>query len=237
MTQIQLGNIVVDVVKKDIKNIHLSVYPPKGRVRISAPERMNTETIRIFAISKISWIKQQQKKLLAQARETPREYIDRESHYFRNKRYLLKVIEDNSEPRIELKHSELWLYVKSGTSRRERAELVDEWYRQTTRAAVIPMIAKWEKIIGVKLNSFVVRKMKTKWGSCTNKLKTIRLNSELAKKPTDCLEYIVVHELLHLLEPTHNARFIKLMDRYMPQWQLRRETLNALPVRHDDWVY
>jgi len=237
MTQIQLGNIVVDVVKKDIKNIHLSVYPPKGRVRISAPERMNTETIRIFAISKISWIKQQQKKLLAQARETPRDYVDRESHYFRNKRYLLKVIEDNSESRIEVKHSELRLFVKPCSDRLDRAEFFDEWYRQQTKALVIPMISKWEKIIGVRLNSFVVRKMKTKWGSCTHTLKTIRLNSELAKKPTDCLEYIVVHELLHLLEPTHNARFIKLMNRYMPQWQLRREMLNALPVRHDDWGY
>jgi len=237
MTQIQLGNIVVDVVKKDIKNIHLSVYPPKGRVRISAPQRMNTETIRIFAISKISWIKQQQKKLLAQARETPRDYVDRESHYYKNKRYLLKVIEVDSEPRVELRHSELRLYVKPGANKRDRAVLLDDWYRQQTKSAAETLIEKWEKVIGVELNGFVVRKMKTKWGSCTHRLKTIRLNSELIKKPADCLEYIVVHELLHLVEPTHNARFIKLMNRYMPQWQQRREMLNSLPVRHDDWGY
>jgi len=177
------------------------------------------------------------KKILSQARETPRDYVDRESHYFKNKRYLLKVIEDNSDPRVEVKHSKLRLFVRPRATLRDRAEIIDQWYRQQTREAVEPLIIKWEKIIGVKLNSFVVRKMKTKWGSCTHALKTIRLNSELVKKPPDCLEYIVVHELLHLLEPTHNARYIKLMNRFMPQWQQRREILNMLPVRHDDWGY
>lgn len=234
---IDLGGIVVDVVKKDIKNVHLSVYPPTGRVRISAPERMSLDTIRVFAISKLGWIKQQQQKLLEQERETPREYLDRESHYVWGKRYLLKIIEHNAAPEVELKHSTMLLRIRPGSDDVKMEAVLDAWYRQQLKEAVPPLIAKWEPLMGVKMERFFVQRMKTKWGSCNPGAGTIRLNSELAKKPPESLEYIVVHEMVHLLEPTHNARFIGLMDRFMPQWEFYRDILNRLPVRHENWGY
>ncbi len=237
VTQIKLGDIAVDVVKKDIKNIHLSVYPPAGRVRISAPLRMNLDTIRIFAISKLGWIKQQQKKLREQERETPREYLDRESHYVWGKRYLLKVIESEEAPAVELKHNKMHLRVRPGASAEKKQAIIEEWYRTQLKQAVPLLIAKWEPLLGVKVERFFVQKMKTKWGSCSPSTDSIRLNTDLAKKPSECLEYIVVHEMVHLLEPTHNTRFLALMDQFMPIWRFCRAELNRLPVRHVDWVY
>jgi len=234
---IDLGGIVVEVVKKDIKNVHLSVYPPTGRVRISAPERMSLDTIRVFAISKLGWIKQQQQKLLEQERETPREYLDRESHYVWGKRYLLKIIEHNTAPEVELKHSTMLLRIRPGSDDVKMEAVLDAWYRQQLKEAVPPLIAKWEPLMGVKVERFFVQRMKTRWGSCNLGAGTIRLNSELAKKPPESLEYIVVHEMVHLLEPTHNARFIGLMDRFMPQWEFYRDILNRLPIRHEHWRY
>lgn len=235
--QLQLGSIAVDVVFKDIKNVHLSVYPPTGRVRISAPSRMSLDTIRVFAISKLAWIRQQQEKLQAQERETPREYLDRESHYVWGKRYLLRMVESEGAPAVELKHSRILLQVRPGTNEKRRQAIVDEWYRLILKQAVPLLIAKWEPLMGVKLKRFFVQRMKTKWGGCNHSARTIRLNTELAKKPRECLEYIVVHELVHLLEPTHNARFIGLIGQFMPNWRFRRGQLNRLPVSHDDWVY
>lgn len=222
---------------KDIKNLHLSVYPPAGRVRISAPLRMNLETIRLFAIAKLGWIKKQQKKLQEQERETPREYLDRESHYVWGKRYLLKLIESNQAPAVELKHSQILLQIRPGANEEKKQSIIEEWYREQLRQAIPTLLTKWEPLIGVKAKRFFVRKMKTKWGSCNPNSMSIRLNTDLAKKPPECLEYIVVHELLHLLEPTHNNRFMTLMDQFMPDWQFYRDQLNKLPVRHDDWDY
>lgn len=237
MSQIKLGDIVVDVTLKDIKNVHLSVYPPTGTVRISAPRRMNIDTIRVFAISKLDWIKQQQATLRKQERDTPREYIDRESHYVWGKRYLLTVATSNAPPSIELKHWRMALRVRPGTGALGREAFVDQWYRDLIRSAVPPLLDRWEPSMGVSVERFFVQRMKTKWGSCNHKARTIRLNSELAKKPLGCLEYIVVHELVHLMEPTHNARFISLMDRFMPRWQFHRDVLNRLPVRQETWSY
>jgi predicted metal-dependent hydrolase len=227
----------VDVVLKDIKNVHLSVYPPAGRVRISAPKRMSLDTIRVFAISKLDWIKQQQAKLRGQERETPREYLDRESHYVWGKRYLLMVTESDAPPAIELKHRRMILRVRPGTDQEKKEALVEEWYREQLKEAVPPLLERWEPLLGVKANRWFVQRMKTKWGSCNHRSGTIRLNTELAKKPPECLEYIVVHELVHLLEPTHNARFLALMDRFMPKWQFHREELNRLPLRRERWSY
>jgi len=234
---IELGDVRVDVVLKDIKNVHLSVHPPTGKVRISAPKRMSLDTIRVFAISKLDWIKQQQRKLQAQERETPRDYVDLESHYVWGKRYLLTVIESNQAPSIELKHSRLLLRVRPGTAEEKREALVEAWYREQLKRAVPPLLARWQPMLGVSAERWFVQRMKTKWGSCNHKARTIRLNTELAKKPAECLEYIVVHELVHLLEPTHNARFIALMDRFMPKWQFHREALNRLPLRRETWSY
>jgi predicted metal-dependent hydrolase len=235
--RIELGDIRVDVVLKDIKNIHLSVYPPEGRVRISAPQRMSLETIRVFALSKLEWIKQQRAKLRGQERESPREYLDRESHYLWGKRYLLTVVEADAPAAIELKHRHMILRVRPETSREKREAFFEAWYRERIKEAVPPLLERWEPLLGVKAERWFVQRMKTKWGSCNHRARTIRLNTDLAKKPPVCLEYIVVHELVHLLEPTHNARFLGLMDRFMPHWRFHREELNRLPLRRETWSY
>ena len=237
VTQVAFGDITVDVVLKDIQNIHLSVYPPSGRVRIAAPSRMRLDTIRVFAISKLGWIKQQQKKLQEQERETPREYVDRESHYIWGKRYLLQVIEGDEAPSVAVQHSRMLLRVRPETNAKKKQAIVEVWYRRQLKAALPPLIARWEPLLEVKVERFFVQRMKTKWGSCNHGARTIRLNTELAKKPRECLEYIVVHEMIHVLEPTHNTRFVALMDQCMPQWQFYRDQLNRLPVSHADWAY
>lgn len=237
MDTIQLGELVIDVELKDIKNIHLSVYPPNGKVRIAAPERMDLDTIRVFAISKLKWIKKQQEAFRKQERETPREYLTRESHYFLGERYLLKVIELDTSPKIVMKRKEIQMYVRPDTTQEKKQEVLDEWYRSELKRIVPPMIESWEKTIGVSTNEFGIKKMKTKWGTCNHDARRIWLNLELAKKPVECIEYIVVHELLHLIEPSHNQRFIALLDNFMPKWKFYREELNRLPFSHLDWKY
>ncbi len=236
-SQITLGGIVVDVVMKDIKNVHLSVHPPSGRVRISAPGRMRLDTIRVFAISKLGWIREQQTTLRAQARETPREYVDRESHYVWGRRYLLAVRESGGPPTIELTPRRIRLRVRPGTGTEAREAIIEAWYREQIKAAVPPLLARWQRLMDVRVEHFFVQRMKTRWGSCNRSSRTIRLNTELARKPPECLEYIIVHELAHLLEPTHNARFLAFMDRFMPQWQFYRDLLNRLAVRGERWSY
>lgn len=236
-TRIEIGDITADVVKKDIKNIHLSVYPPAGAVRISAPLRMDVETIRMFAITKLGWIRAQQQKLQEQERETERDYIDRESHYVWGKRYLLEVVERDAAPVVELDHNTLRLQTRPGSSKEKKQVILEEWYRQQVKAELPELIAKWEELMGVKVRRYFIQQMKTKWGSCSPGTGSIRLNTELAKKPPACLEYVVVHEMVHLLEPTHNQRFRLLMDQFMPNWQFQRDELNRLPVRHEEWAY
>lgn len=238
MQKIELGNISIDVEQKNIKNIHLSVYPPLGKkVKISAPQRMDLDTIRVFAISKLSWIKKQQERFKNQDRETPREYLTRESHYFKGKRYLLKVIEHEAKPKIILKQNEIELYLRQNTTIKKRQQILNEWYRAELKKIVPKMIKKWEQKIGVKCHEFGIKKMRTKWGTCNIEAKRIWLNLELAKKPTECLEYVIVHELVHLLERKHNNRFIAFMDEFMPKWRFYKEELNRLPFSHIDWNY
>jgi predicted metal-dependent hydrolase len=234
---IQLGEIAVAVVRKDIRNVHLSVYPPTGSVRIAAPSRMRLDTIRVFALSKLSWIKKQQRRLRDQPRESPREYLERESQYVWGKRYLLALAIGAREPSIELTHRHFVLRLGRGVSPESAQAVVEKWYRNQVRKAVPALLGKWQPRLGVTVDGVFVRRMKTKWGSCSRNTRTIRLNTDLAKKPPQCLEYIVVHELIHLLEPTHNARFVALMDRAMPRWRFHREQLNRLPVRHEAWSY
>jgi predicted metal-dependent hydrolase len=237
LAQIHLGDIAVDVVLKDIKNIHLSVHPPAGKVRIAAPLRMDLDTIRVFAITKLAWIKNQQRKLREQERETPREYLDRESHYVWGKRYLLKLVEKEATASVELKHNKMILQLRPEASHEKKQEVLDAWYREQLKLVLPPLIAKWEKVIGVKSGKIFVQKMKTKWGSCSPGAGNVRLNTDLAKKPLQCLEYIVAHELTHLLERHHNERFTALMDAHMPQWRQCREMLNSLPLAHQEWGY
>jgi len=237
MEQLHLNDITIDVVLKDIKNVHLSVYPPLGRVRIAAPLRMNMDTIRIYAISKLSWIKKQQQNFLAQERESPREYLYKEGHYFLGRRYLMKIIEHDASPFVVLKHHTIELYVRPNTDIAKRQIIMDEWYRQELKELAPPIIEKWEKLMNVSMNELAIKKMKTKWGTCNREAKRIWLNLELAKKPLHCIEYIIVHELAHLLERSHNDKFVAIMNNFLPEWKHLKNELNQLPVSHSNWEY
>ena len=232
---LDLGELHAEVTRKAIKHVHLSVLPPTGEVRVAAPQSMALDTIRLFVISKLAWIRSQQRKLLAQDRETPREFLNKESHYLWGKRYLLEIRFADAAPTVNLTPRRLHLQVRPGTDQARCAEVLDSWYRQQVREAVPALLAKWAPLLGVTVERVFVQRMKTKWGSCTPGSGYIRLNTDLAKKPPECLEYIVVHELVHLLEPTHNERFSTLMDLHLPQWRQLRAQLNRLPVRHEEW--
>lgn len=234
---IELGDIDVEVILKDIKNVHLSVHPPNGRVRIAAPIRMDSEAVRLFAISKLGWIKDQRRKITAQERETPRECLERESHFVWGEHYLLSVNESDRTPVVEVSKNKMVLTVRPDATEKKRKQVVEDWYREQVRKAAQELIVHWEPKIDVQVANLFVQRMKTRWGSCNSAARTIRLNTDLAKKPPECLEYIVVHEMIHILEPTHNERFRSLMARFMPDWNVRRETLNSLPVRHESWDY
>lgn len=236
-SRIALGAIEAEVVFRDIRNVHLTVLPPKGRVRISAPRHMALDTVRVFALSKLAWIKGQREKMAAQDREPAREYLERESHYVWGRRYLLKVVEAEGANSVELRHRTLVLTARAGTNTAGKEALLSRWYRDRVRERAGILVAEWSRKLGLDAPRIHVQHMKTKWGSCSPSRRSIRLNTELAKKPPGCLEYIVVHELVHLLEPTHNERFKALMRTFLPEWEDRRRELNRLPVGHEDWVY
>lgn len=231
--QLKLGDITIDVIQKDIKNVHLSVNPPHGGVRISAPVSMSFDAIRAFAIDKLTWIKSERKKYLAQEREPAREFLDRESHYVWGKRYLLEIIEVDEAPSVELKHSYLVLKVRPGADKSKMRALLDEWYREQIRIAVPDLVSKYSGRLKVSIDRLFVQDMKTQWGGCNPSRNNIRLNTDLARKSPEYLEYVVLHEMAHLLEPTHNARFIALLDQNMPNWRQYRDELNRLPLRSE----
>jgi predicted metal-dependent hydrolase len=229
---------VVDVVRKDIKNLHLAVYPPDGRVRVAVPLLIDDEAVRLAVISKLAWIKRQRAKFQGQERQSAREYVYRESHYYWGNRYLLNVVYHDAPPQVVVRNKttlDLFVRPDSDTAQRERVLLA--WYRQQLKAAIPPLISKWEPIIGVDVADWGVKRMKTKWGSCTIEARRIWLNLELVKKPPRCLEYITVHEMVHLLERLHNERFVAYMDEFMPQWRLFRDELNQAPLAHQTWEY
>ena len=238
MHQISVAGLTIDVVRKSIKNLHLGVYPPEGRVRVAAPLRVDDEAVRLAVISKLAWIKRQQKRFQTQERQSAREYVSRESHYYFGNRYLLNIIEHKGRSRVEVHNQTIIdLFVPKGADKSKREQILSTWYRKELKALIPPLIEKWEAVMGVKVADWGVKKMKTKWGSCNIEASRIWLNLELAKKPVQCLEYIIVHEMVHLLEPHHNDRFIELMDRFMPQWQLYRDELNRAPLCHETWRY
>ena len=238
MKQITISNIKVDVVRKDIKNMHLAVYPPTGRVRIAAPLSVNEEAVRLFAISKLGWIKRHQRKFEKQERETPREYMERESHYFQGQRYLLRIKATHGAGYVDLKgKTYLDLYVREGATSAYKRGILNEWYRKELKKLIPGIIAHWEKKLKVTVDDWGVKQMKTKWGACNIEARRIWLNLELAKKPVQCLEYIIVHEMVHLLERRHNDKFLAYMDYYLPNWKHLKEELNRIPVSHADWSY
>ena len=228
-TQISVSGIDIDVVKKDIKNMHLAVYPPTGRVRISSPADMSTESVRMFAVSKLGWIKKHIRGFEEQNRQPERQYVQRESHYFKGQRYLLNIIEREAPPEVQIRNKKYMdLYLRHGANREKREEVVKEFYRKELKKQIPPLIEKWEQKMEMKVKEWQVRQMKTKWGSCITEDQKIILNLELAKKSPECLEYVIVHEIVHLEERLHTERFKKLLDKYMPSWRARREQLNEL---------
>lgn len=236
--QIKISGLVVDVVRKDIKNLHLGVYPPMGRVRVAVPLRVSDEAVRLAVISRLSWIKRQKTKFTTQARQSMREYVSGESHYFQGRRYRLNVVYQNATPRVAIRNkSSIDLYVREGSEREQREKVLLTWYRQQLKELIPALIVQWEPIIGVQVAEWHVKQMKTKWGTCNIEAQRIWLNLELAKKSKQCLEYIVVHEMVHLLERHHNDHFIELMNKFMPQWRLHREVLNSSALGHEDWSY
>ena len=236
--QIIVNDLVVDVVRKNIKNLHLGVYPPAGRVRVAAPLRVNDEAVRLFTISRLAWIKRQQAKFEAQERQSAREFVSGESHYYQGHRYLLNVMYHQGSPAVSIRNNKTMdLFVRIGSDTSVRERILTTWYRQLLKEEIAPLIAKWEGIIGVKVAEWGVKQMKTKWGTCTIEARRIWLNLELIKKPVHCLEYIIVHEMIHLLERRHNDRFTAYMNRFMPLWQYYREELNREPLGHETWEY
>lgn len=232
---IHLGDIAIRVTRKAIKNVHLSVHPPEGRVTLVAPTETRLEVARAYAISKLSWIREQQARLKNQARETPRQFIGRESHYLWGRRYLLTVVELDTRPGVKLDHKRITLTVRPGSDQAKRAEVMHEWHRRLLHEAIPPLIEKWERKLNVKVAGYFLQRMKTKWGSCNSTAGNIRLNTELVKKPKDLLEYIIVHEMVHLTEPTHSERFIAILDEHYPTWREARADLNELPLTAEAW--
>ena len=237
-THIEVQGIAVEVVRKDIKNFYIGVHPPSGRVRVSAPLRLGDDAVRMAVISRLGWIRRQQAAFEGQERQSQREFVTGESHYFKGRRYRLDVVERDCPPRVWLlNNTRIGLSVRPNADRDTREAVVYRWYRQYLRSELPPLLEKWEAKLGVSVNEVGIRKMKTLWGSCNVEAKRIWLNLELAKKPSSCLVYILVHEMVHLLEREHNDRFHELMNGFLPQWRTYRDTLNRAPLVHENWGY
>ena len=232
---LELAGIAIEIVRKDVKNVTLSVNPPDGTVMIAAPLRSTGDALRAFAISKLPWIRKERAKFRRQERETPREYIDRESHYLWGERHLLKVEERDGGSGVRVEHKTIVVSARPGVDYGKRREMISEWYRDQLRSEVGPLLVKWESLLGVKVTGLFIQHMKTRWGSSNPGAGTIRLNTELARKPRECLEYVLVHEMAHLLEPDHGDGFVLLMDRVMVGWRHYRERLNSLPYCDESW--
>lgn len=236
--ELKVRGIPVEVVRKEIKNLHLAVYPPNGRVRIAVPSRVNDEAVRLAVVSKLGWIRRRQRELKRQVRQSKREMVTGESHFVQGRRYRLNVIEHDGAAAVAIRGNKtLELRAREGADSLKRSEVLQRWYRQLLREQIPDLLTKWEPVVGVEIAAWGIKKMKTKWGSCNADARRIWLNLELAKKPYECLEYVLVHEMIHLLERYHNDRFRELMDKFMPQWRLRREELNRAPLAHEDWRY
>lgn len=236
MPHIKIAEIDVEIVRKDIKNIHFGVYPPSGRVRVAVPINVDDEAVRIAVISKLPWIRKQIQSFQNQERQSRREYVSRESHYYLGKRYLLSIQEEKGKQGISIHKSKgMILFVRPGSTAERREKILTEWYRNELKKIVAARIEKWETDLGVTVKAFGVRKMKTRWGSCNPKAGRILINLEMIKKPERCIDYIVLHEMAHLIEKRHNDRFREILTHHMPRWQTYRDELNEAPLGHDEW--
>lgn len=227
---IELGDIRISLTRKRVKNVHLTVHPPNGRVTLVAPPTTRTEVARAYAISRLGWIRQQQRSFAGQAREQARQFVTRESHQLWGRRYLMTVTEADVKPHVKLDHRRIHLVVRPGADQAKKAAVIHDWHKALLHAELPGLIAQWERKLGVKVNGYYLQRMKTQWGSCNHRAGNIRLNTELVKKPKDLLEYVVVHEMLHLLAPNHDEQFVALLDQHYPSWREARAELNALPL-------
>ena len=235
---IEVSGLSIEVVHKDIKHFYIGVHPPNGQIRVSAPLRLDDDAVRMAIISRLGWIRRKQASFVKQQRQSQREYVSGESHYFAGKRYRLKVTEQDCPPKVQLlNNTRIGLTVRPGTNRDKREAVLYEWYREHLRAQLPPLIDKWEPKMQVSVNEVRIRKMKTQWGSCNIEARRIWLNLELAKKPKSCLIYVLIHEMTHLLERHHNDRFRELMDMFLPQWRTYQDELNAAPLAYENWRY
>jgi predicted metal-dependent hydrolase len=235
---LKIGNIDIVVVRKPIKNLHLSVLPPDGRVRVSSPLRLKDDVIRSLVATRIPWIHKHKAKFEAQARQTPREYVSGESHYVLGRPHRLEILYENGSPRVELKgKNKIVLQVREKAPIRKREEVLMDWYRNELRGISTELLEAWQKRIGVTVGSWGIKRMKTRWGTCNHKTGRIWLNLELMKKPRACIEYVVVHELLHLIEKKHNERFVDLLTKQLPKWRSCKEELNRFMLSHEEWSY
>ena len=226
----------MEVVYRDIKNLHVGVYPPSGRVRVAAPWRLDEDAVRLAVISRLGWIRRKQAGFQHQARQSQREFVTGESHYVEGRRYRLDVAEHDGPPTVRLlNNTTLTLTVRPGADRDKREAVLYRWYRHRLRSRLPALLTKWEPRVGTRDTEVRIRKMKTHWGTCNKDARRIWLNLELMKKPVSCLEYIMVHEMVHLIERHHNDRFRQLMDRLMPQWCVYRDELNQSPLAHEAW--
>jgi len=236
--QIVVNGVRVDVVRKDIKNLHLGVYPPNGRVRVAVPLRVNDRAVRLAVIGKLGWVMRQRARFEAQPRQSERDMVSGESHYLWGRRYRLRVIKHDGPAKVIVSNtSTIELHVRREIDAKQRERVLQRWYRQQLRELIPPLLDKWQSLLGVRVAEWGIKKMKTKWGACNVEARRIWLNLELAKKPVQCLEYIVVHELAHLIERGHNDRFTAIMDKHLPPWRFRRQELNSAPLAHEAWNY
>ena len=234
----RVSGLAIHIVRKDIKNLHLGVYPPHGRIRVAAPVGVSNDAVRRAVIDKLPWIRKQRVKFATQARQSQREMVSGESHFFMGQRYRLRVVKDNAPNLISLtSNTTMTMRVRPDSTRAQRERVLREWYRRELKALVPALLDKWERKLGVKTTFWGIKRMRTRWGTCNNKARRVWLNLELAKKPPHCLEYILVHELVHLIDRTHGERFLAIMDEEMPRWHLYREELNAAPLALEGWGY
>lgn len=232
---IHIGDVSILVSRKAVKNVHLSVHPPSGRVTLVAPDATRLEVARAYAISKLGWIREQQSKLLNQAREAPRKFVERESHYLWGRRHLLSIVYRDTRPSVVLDHRRITLTVRPGSDAQKRADVMHEWHKSLMHQVVPLLVRKWEPKLKVSVERYFLQRMKTKWGSCNQRAGHIRLNTQLVTKPKDLLEYVVVHEMVHLIEPTHSERFLMILDKHYPTWREARAELNELPLAAETW--
>lgn len=237
-SQITVSDISVEITRKNIKNLHLSVCPPQGSVKLSVPKHITDDNVRLAVVERLSWIKKHQEEFKKQPRQTERLFITGESHYFRGKRYILDIVERHGKHIVEItNNARMVLYVKPHTSKDNKALVLENFYRDHLKNEIPRLLTKWLPVIDKPLDFWGIKRMKTKWGSCNTPSKRIWINLELAKKSPECLEYILVHELVHLHERHHNDNFLRLMERFLPSWRHSRDVLKSEPLAHEDWEY